>query len=73
MNLHEYPINRTYGLTLEHISKVSTLSDYLEINQSEVIRMAIDKLYEEIRPLIATHPAPTENLVAELRADYEKE
>jgi len=48
MNVNpEIAINRTYSLTMPQIAKVSQLSANLRENQSEIVRRAIDLLYEK--------------------------
>lgn len=37
---------KTYSLTLEAIAKIRDLADRLGMNQSEIVRLAVDKLYE---------------------------
>ncbi len=47
---NKYPesmvVNQSFSLTLEHTGKLIALAERLGIKKSEVIRLAIDALYE---------------------------
>jgi hypothetical protein len=44
----EMAVTKTYSLTFAHIAKVSDLAQRLGISQGEIVRRAIDLLYQKI-------------------------
>lgn len=41
-------VSKTYSLTMIHIARVADLAERLKISQGEVVRNAIDLLYEKL-------------------------
>ena len=39
-------VNQSFTITLAHINKIGQLASKYEIKKSEVVRIAIDRLYE---------------------------
>jgi hypothetical protein len=42
-------VTKTYSLTLEHIAKVTDMADRAGVSQAEILRMAIDMLYQSMQ------------------------
>ncbi len=60
MNLVNAPaVTKTYSLTLEHIGKVADMAARTGKSQGEIVRMAIDLLYEKMEREEAKAPSPT--------------
>lgn len=53
VNTKEYAMAQSFTLYLEHIAKVSDLQQRLGIKRSEIVRRAIDLLYERVNAIEA--------------------
>ncbi len=47
-NYPEIAVSKTYSLTMLHIARVADLAERLKVSQGEVVRKAIDLLYERM-------------------------
>jgi len=58
-NLSDIAISKTYSLKMVQIAKVSDLAARLGISQGEVVRRAIDMLYQAEEQKEASDEVPT--------------
>lgn len=50
--MNNYPqlsVTKTYSLTMEHIAKVTDMADRIGVSQAEILRMAIDMMYQSMQ------------------------
>lgn len=43
----DFAVTKTYSLTMLHIAKVTDLAERLGVSQAEIVRRAIDLLWEQ--------------------------
>ncbi len=58
--MNQFPnlaVNKTYSLTMLHIAKVSDLAERMQVSQGEVMRQAIDLLWEKLNELPQQEPS----------------
>lgn len=49
MEITDSVVTKTYSMTLGHVAKVRALAKVMKMGQSEVLRLAVDELYEAVK------------------------